>query len=281
MAFAFSEGVLRDICLSMRILALLLIALLALPASAQIRWSGASDVVELTVRPGWRDPAGDHMTALQFDLAAGWKTYWRSPGATGIAPRFTWSGTENLSDLTVLWPRPSVVMTAGEPSLGYYDRLVLPLRLRPLDPTRPIRLRGVLDIGVCETVCLPAKLQVDVILPAVGAPDATISAALADQTPTLAANVHCTIRPSDDGLALSARLPDPRSAAAPYVAVEMAGAQERVWITDTLVQREADALRTQTEFMVADGAALYIRRDALRFTVVTPDRAVEYNGCAR
>ncbi len=34
------------------------------------------------------------------------KTYWRYPGDSGVPPRFNWSGSTNVADVSVLWPAP-------------------------------------------------------------------------------------------------------------------------------------------------------------------------------
>ena len=43
---------------------------------------------------------------LQFDLAPGWKIYWRSPGDAGFPPRIDWSGSQNLGSADMRWPAP-------------------------------------------------------------------------------------------------------------------------------------------------------------------------------
>src|SRR3954464_2456574 len=36
----------------------------------------------------------------------GWKAYWRTPGDSGVPPRFDFSKSENVEAVTVLWPAP-------------------------------------------------------------------------------------------------------------------------------------------------------------------------------
>jgi len=35
---------------------------------------------------------------LEFALAPGWKTYWRSPGEGGLPPALDWTGSSNLGE---------------------------------------------------------------------------------------------------------------------------------------------------------------------------------------
>ncbi|WP_436784953.1 protein-disulfide reductase DsbD domain-containing protein, partial [Streptomyces sp. URMC 126] len=67
-----------------------------------------------------------------------WKTYWRSPGDSGVPPQFDWSGAANVAQATPLWPRPEVIESGGERTLGYHDRLVLPIALTPAAPGQPM-----------------------------------------------------------------------------------------------------------------------------------------------
>src|SRR6201992_3436470 len=67
---------------------------------------------------------------IAFQLQPGWKTYWRTPGDSGVPPRFDFSKSENVEAVTVLWPAPKQFDDgAGGTSLGYHDQIVLPLRL--------------------------------------------------------------------------------------------------------------------------------------------------------
>src|SRR6202051_778946 len=41
---------------------------------------------------------------IAFQLQPGWKTYWRTPGDSGVPPRFDFSKSDNIEALTVLRP---------------------------------------------------------------------------------------------------------------------------------------------------------------------------------
>ena len=87
---------------------------------------------------------------VAFQLQPGWKTYWRTPGDSGVPPRFDFSKSENIEAVTVLWPAPMKFDDgAGGHSLGYRDQVVLPLRIvrekcrQAGDAPRRDQLRGV------------------------------------------------------------------------------------------------------------------------------------------
>src|ERR1700692_4696786 len=67
---------------------------------------------------------------IAFELQPGWKTYWRTPGDSGVPPRFDFSKSDNIEAVTVLWPAPLKFDDgAGGHSMGYHDGIVLPLRI--------------------------------------------------------------------------------------------------------------------------------------------------------
>ena len=39
---------------------------------------------------------GELLAGVQIRLEPGWKTYWRTPGDSGVPPSFDWSGSKNL-----------------------------------------------------------------------------------------------------------------------------------------------------------------------------------------
>src|SRR6202048_1500377 len=40
---------------------------------------------------------------IALQLQPGWKTYWRTPGDSGVPPRFDFSKSEEIGGTTVLW----------------------------------------------------------------------------------------------------------------------------------------------------------------------------------
>ena len=43
---------------------------------------------------------------VSIQLQPGWKTYWRTPGDSGVPPRFDFTKSDNVEAVTVLWPAP-------------------------------------------------------------------------------------------------------------------------------------------------------------------------------
>src|SRR5215217_7179647 len=90
---------------------------------------------------------------IAFQLQPGWKTYWRTPGDSGVPPRFDFSKSDNVEAVTVLWPAPAKFEDgAGGYSFGYRDQIVMPLRIVPKNADKPVRLRAAIDYAVCEKI---------------------------------------------------------------------------------------------------------------------------------
>src|SRR5438309_9497330 len=95
---------------------------------------------------------------IAFQLQPGWKTYWRTPGDSGVPPRFDFSKSENIEAVTVLWPAPTKFDDgSGGYALGYHNPAVLPLRLVAKNPDKPVTLRADINYAVCEKLCIPVE----------------------------------------------------------------------------------------------------------------------------
>jgi DsbC/DsbD-like thiol-disulfide interchange protein len=99
---------------------------------------------------------------IAFQLQPGWKTYWRTPGDSGVPPRFDFTKSDNIEAVTVLWPAPMRFDDgAGGVSLGYHDQIVLPLRIVPKSADKPVTLRAEVNYAVCEKLCIPVEANVE------------------------------------------------------------------------------------------------------------------------
>jgi DsbC/DsbD-like thiol-disulfide interchange protein len=239
------------------------------------------EVLSAALLPGWQTASGSHMAAVDLTLAPGWKTYWRSPGDAGIPPRFDWSGSQNVASVRIHWPAPSVFDSNGMQTIGYHDRLLLPVEVQPIDPTLPVVLSLRLDLGVCDDICLPVSVALRSDLVAPGAPDAGIKAALAARATTAGeagvTSVDCTVEPIADGLRLVARVQLPDPGTVEVVAVETADPE--VWVAEPAAKRTAGELVAVTELVPPSGTPFALDRSGLTLTILADGGAVEVRGC--
>lgn len=102
---------------------------------------------------------------IEIRLAPKWKTYWRTPGDTGIPPYFDWSGSENLKSAEVMYPIPARYEDPIGITIGYKSQVTLPVLLTPIDPSKPIKLNLSAQYAICYDLCVPVsasqKLTVD------------------------------------------------------------------------------------------------------------------------
>jgi len=103
---------------------------------------------------------------LEFRLAPGWKTYWRSPGDAGYPPRVDWTGSANLADPRLRWPAPERFTLFGLETFGYGGSVVLPIEARTVTPGAPVAVRAKVEYLICETICIPYEAQLALDLPA-------------------------------------------------------------------------------------------------------------------
>jgi DsbC/DsbD-like thiol-disulfide interchange protein len=256
------------------LLALLLTAASALAAPADVR-----------LLHGWREDAR-HVAAVEIVLEPGWHTYWRVPGAAGIAPRFDWSGSENLGAARIEWPHPEVFEVFGFRTIGYHDRVVLPLILTPSRPGAPIDLQLKISFGVCKDICIPAEADLSGRLvpgAAQGEDGGAIEAALARRAhrPAEAGvlDATCRLATNGEGHALAATVHLRRAPGRPQVAVIEAARRPDLWIGETRAQTNGAVITAEAPVQAAGPAGPALDRSGLRLTLIDTARTVEIEGC--
>src|SRR5450432_2221839 len=121
---------------------------------------------------------------IAFQLQPGWKTYWRTPGDSGVPPRFDFSKSDNIEAVTVLWPAPLKFDDgAGGHSLGYHNQIVLPLRIVAKNADKPVTLRADINYAVCEKICIPVEANAELAFTSVASTEDSALFAALDTVP--------------------------------------------------------------------------------------------------
>lgn len=225
--------------------------------------------------PPYTTEAGSLMTALRLDLAPGWKTYWRSPGDSGVPPQFDWTAATNLGHAAPHWPRPEVIDSAGERTLGYHDALVLPIELTPAAPGQPVQGTLQVELGLCLNVCVPAELSL-ALPPASDAPDSRITAALAQVPKTVEAVLSCDLTEIADGVQVAASV---AMAADEGTAAALELASPEVWVSAPELTAGDGRLTAVADFVPPSAKPFPLDPAEVRLTLIGPEGAVEYQGC--
>src|SRR6476660_2189398 len=121
---------------------------------------------------------------IAVQLQPGWKTYWRTPGDSGVPPRFDFSKSDNVEAVTVLWPAPMKFDDGGGGiSLGYQNQVVLPLRIVPKSTDKPVTLRADINYAVCEKLCIPVDASAELAFASVASTEDSVLFAARDTVP--------------------------------------------------------------------------------------------------
>ena len=257
----------------------LLICLMPLGAAMA---QNAKDIIAARVLTGARITADEHIAALHLQLKPGWKTYWRAPGEAGIPPSFNWEGSKNIRTVDVLWPRPIVFHQYGMRSIGYKNKVVVPLAIRPHTPGEKIELKGQISLGVCQDICIPHLIKFSTTLPTEqNLLGPRIKDALRQRPKTArAAGVRarrCTFSPAQSGLMLTVTLDMPSTGSPEHTAIETTN--PLIWVNPPTTSRAGTILSLQTLLTHSAGHPFALTRDSIRITVLGSDYAVDINGC--
>lgn len=109
------------------------------------------------VTSGLASPDGTLRGALVVDLQSGWKTYWRDPGATGVAPSIDLSGSINVDHASFGFPAPQWHRDDYGTWAGYDRPVTLPVSFKVPQPDRFSALEAKVFLGICRTICVPVE----------------------------------------------------------------------------------------------------------------------------
>jgi thiol:disulfide interchange protein DsbD len=110
-----------------------------------------------TARPGDTVLAGIH---LQMD--AGWHTYWRNPGDSGMATKIVWSLPPGVTAGEIQWPVPYKLTDSDLTTYIFTNEVMLlvPLTLASNLPAGPLDLKAKVAWLECQDLCLPGEQEV-------------------------------------------------------------------------------------------------------------------------
>jgi DsbC/DsbD-like thiol-disulfide interchange protein len=105
-----------------------------------------------------------YSAGVEMRLDPGVITYWRNPGDAGVPPVFSFDGSENVANVTILYPAPRRLYEAGTETFGYMGGVTFPLHVSPKDPSLPVNLIMKMNYAVCERICLPNMAEAKLTL---------------------------------------------------------------------------------------------------------------------
>ena len=224
---------------------------------------------------------GKNLTGgIEITLKPGWKTYWRTPGDSGLPPRFDFTKSDNVETVTVLWPAPIKFPDgAGGHSLGYKDSVIVPLQIVRKDAAAPVMLRANIDYAVCDKLCVPVQATAELKFPKTSSATNVPLAAALQSVPKQAKlgegdlTIRAVRREGDKKVIVEAKVPQGGTADLFVEGPTHHWALPLPVATDTPASglwHFAFNLDGLPEGAKASGAML-------KFTLVSPGRAYEYN----
>lgn len=149
---------------------------------------------------------------LQIELQPGWKTYWKAPGASGLPPQISFSGSQNIASTKISFPLPTTFGSGRDLTAGYTSTVTLPIAIEPLFPGRPLKVKGSGFLGVCEDICVPVPFQVELEFDGKGGSKRDVATALltarsAVPPSTQSGMAITTVKQNGDVLSVSANVP--------------------------------------------------------------------------
>lgn len=251
---------------------------IALAMSPVTSASADKSNISLEVLQGWRDTDGTHKAGIKLSMDPGWVTYWRVPGEAGIPPRFSFTGSQNIESAAFSWPRPLVETKYGLKSFVYRDEVVIPVSLTLNDPNGNAHLKGKLEVGVCDDICIPVQFSFDVELPPQTTSSAAqIKASLRTKATTGTASAVCDFSPAKDGMDVEIKVKSAKLGGREHAVVEHR--DQSLWISPATLHRSGNTLNIQTEISENDQIPTGLQRGDLRITLVGENEMVEFNGC--
>ena len=109
------------------------------------------------VTSGEPDAEGRLLGVLDVQLAPGWKTYWRDPGASGVPPTIDVSTSRNVRSAELEFPAPERHDPGNFSWAGYSRPVSLPVTFQFETPGKPASVDATIFLGICETICVPVK----------------------------------------------------------------------------------------------------------------------------
>ena len=122
-----------------------------------------------TARPGQTLRIG-----LKLVHDAGWHTYWRNPGDSGLPTLFEPSGPAGSQFGDIVWPMPERLAIGPLANYGYEGEVLLAREVRlPADLRGPARFEVHAQWLVCREVCIPGEARLGLELPLAAGADQT------------------------------------------------------------------------------------------------------------
>ena len=146
--------------------ALLMFGLLATPAMAAPMRTPHIEAELISETSGLH--RGENTLALRLKPDAGWHTYWRNPGDSGIATQLRWTLPAGVTTGDIQWPYPRRFTLGDITNYGYGEETLHLVTLtvpQNWPANKPLGLSAQARWLVCADVCIPGRAEFNLRLP--------------------------------------------------------------------------------------------------------------------
>lgn len=99
-----------------------------------------------------------------------WHTYWQNAGDAGTETSIAWTLPQGGTPSEILWPAPKRLMIGPVANYGYENEVTLLTKITLPENLRAgetFQIKAVVDWLVCEEICIPEQVKLDLSLPIV------------------------------------------------------------------------------------------------------------------
>jgi thiol:disulfide interchange protein/DsbC/DsbD-like thiol-disulfide interchange protein len=221
------------------------------------------------------------LVGLRIRHDAGWHTYWRNPGDSGLPTQVRIQAPPGVQVGEIQWPAPSRMFVGPLANYGFEGEIVLPIQVMvPTGQAGPLRLDAQAEWLVCREVCIPGEASVSLTLPVSAGPvrpgrHASLFEAMARRTPDPARPIEAALHRDGERLSLAFAALDgaaPISVAEffpfPTGVVSAPAPQallrtDRGWRLDLQRAPDADSPASIAGVLMADGRPIELRAGAV------------------
>ena len=120
----------------------------------------------LSMDAAYPDPGGRVAALVDLKMDPGWHTYWKNPGAAGLATKIEWQLPAGITVSSTGWPVPKKLPPIEVTTYGYEDEVVLTSILEIASNTPPgqVKIKAHISWLECKDVCVPASADVEATL---------------------------------------------------------------------------------------------------------------------
>ena len=133
---------------------------------AALTAQAAHTQARLLLSAGTARPGDTVLAGVDLKMEPGWHTYWKNPGAAGMATKIQWQLPPGITAGEIQWPLPEKLPPADVTTYGYDDEVVLlvPLKLAADLKPGPLDLKASVSWLECKEACIPGKTTVEATL---------------------------------------------------------------------------------------------------------------------